>query len=190
MASIYEYFYESIGLRSMGILLGLVLIATHAFAFYSSGSVSTWLKKLPRNRKLGIGILILDAAWAFMIISNMDLGEFFALRRFLKLAIPISSFFIITFADDFLAVRAIGVFFLLAACPILEAAFLQDPASRLLLPIFAYAIIIAGLVWVGMPYLMRDAIGWVTAQPKRWRVACSAGALYGVAILVCAFASY
>ena len=73
-----------------------------------------------------------------------------------------------------------GVFFLLAACPVLEAAFLEDPVTRILLPIFAYAVIIKGLFWVGMPYLMRDAIDWVTARPQRWRTACSAGALYGL----------
>ncbi len=190
MASLYEYFYESIDLRSMGILLGLILVATHAYAFYASGRVSTWLTQVPRNRKLGIAILILDAAWAYLVISNMDLGEFFAIRGSLKLAIPICCFLVITLADDFLAVRAIGVFLLLAACPILGAAFLEDPATRLFLPLFAYVIILAGLFWVGMPYLMRDAIGWVTAQPKRWRLACSAGTLYGLAILICAFAFY
>jgi len=190
MASLYSYFYETIELRTMGILLGALLLVGHAFALYSSEKVTSWLKTLPRNRKLGIMLIAVDGFWAYLVISQMDLGEFYAIRRVLQLAIPISCILVITYADEFLAVRAVGVLFLLAACPVLEAAFLQDPVTRILLPLFAYAIIIKGLFWVGMPYLMRDAIGWVTVRPERWRAACSAGALYGIAILICAFAFY
>jgi hypothetical protein len=77
-----------------------------------------------------------------MIINNMDLGEFFTVRRFVQLAIPLGFFLIITFSDEFLAVRALGLFLLLAASPVLAAAFLEAPLSRLLLPILAYVWII------------------------------------------------
>ena len=56
----------------------------------------------------------------------------------------------------------------------------------LLVPIFTYAMIIASLYWVGMPYLFRDAVSWATATDKRWRLVSLAGLTYGIATLACA----
>ena len=72
---------------------------------------------------------------------------------------------------EFLAVRALGCLLLLVAGVVLQAAFQQPPVSRLLLPALAYAWIIAGLYFVGMPFLMRDAVNWVTASAIRWKMA-------------------
>ncbi|MFV1994867.1 MAG: hypothetical protein ACC661_05470 [Verrucomicrobiales bacterium] len=190
MAALYHYFYEAINLRSMGLLLGLLLFTTHLFALSCSPRVRAWLQKLPRNRRLGIFILAVDALWAYMVISNMDLGEFFTIRRAIQLGIPIGFVLIITFADEFLAVRATGVLFLLAASPILGSAFLEAPASRLLIPLLAYVMVLKGLFWVGMPYLMRESIEWVAQKPGRWRAAAGAGAAYGAALVACALAFY
>ena len=74
----------------------------------------------------------------------------------------------------------------MAAAPLLGAAFLKDPTSRLLVPIYAYAMLTASLFFVGMPYLFRDAVTWVTADQRRWTLVCLAGLGYGVATLACA----
>jgi hypothetical protein len=190
MSKLYELLYLDIALRPTGIVLGLLLVALHLYCLFQADKVGAWLKKFPRNKTIGVIILAIDALWCYMIITNMDLGEFFTVRRFVQLAIPLGFFLVITFSDEFLAVRALGLFLLLAACPILAAAFLEEPRSRLHLSILAYVWIIKGLFWVGMPYIMRDSIDWVTSQPKRWKLACSAGAAYGVLILVCALAFY
>src|SRR6478736_2480778 len=47
---------------------------------------------------------------------------------------------------------------LMVAAPLLGAAFLKDPESRLLVPIYAYGLLTASLFFVGMPYLFRDAV--------------------------------
>ncbi|MEM7147299.1 MAG: hypothetical protein AAF591_19440 [Verrucomicrobiota bacterium] len=190
MSKLYDLLYLDVTLRPTGIILGILLIAIHVYCLLQADKVGAWLKKFPRNKTLGVIILAIDALWCYMLINNMDLGEFFTVRRFVQLAIPLGFFLIITFSDEFLAVRAFGLFLLLAACPVLTAAFLQPPLSRLLLPILAYAWIIVGLFFVGMPYLMRDGIDWITAKPKRWTIACSAGAAYGALILACALAFY
>jgi len=87
-------------------------------------------------------------------------------------------------------VRAIGFFLILAACPVLDAAFLEPPVTRLLLVALAYVWIVKGMFWVGMPYLMRDQIAWATASPERWKALTLAGVGYGAAVLVCALAFY
>jgi hypothetical protein len=141
---------------------------------------------------LGIGL-----AWFWLLIApaglgklsalTMDLGEFNSAKGLLQLLVPVSLVLVCISVRDFLAVRALGLLGLMAAAPLLGAAFLKDPQSRLLVPIFAYAMLTASLFWVGMPYLFRDAVTWVTADQKRWTLYSLAGLGYGIATLVCAF---
>jgi hypothetical protein len=96
----------------------------------------------------------------------------------------------VIYVREFLAVRALGCLMLLAASPVLYAAYLQPQSSRLLLPILAYAWIIVGMYFIGMPFLMRDWVSWLTQQPARWKAACYAGIIYGAALLVAALLWY
>ena len=56
--------------------------------------------------------------------------------------------------------------------------------------VFAYVLIIAGLFWVMMPYLLRDQLNWSTRSPTRWRFLHSMSLLYGAAILAFAVMRY
>ena len=94
------------------------------------------------------------------------------------------------FVEEFLAVRALGILCLLAAEPLLEAAFFRYETSRLLVTAFAYFIIVAGLFWVTMPYLLRDQINWTAHSNWRWRGVHSVAILYGLALLACALTQY
>ena len=76
--------------------------------------------------------------------------------------------------DEFLAVRALGILFLLGAEPLLDAAFFRMEPSRLLVTVFAYLLIVVGLFWVTMPYLLRDQINWSARTP--WALAFDAWA--------------
>jgi hypothetical protein len=104
--------------------------------------------------------------------------------------LPIGFFLALRFADEFLAVRALGIFFLLGAEPLLNAAFLRTEPSRLLVTAFAYILIITGLFWVSMPYLLRDQISWSARSRGRWRLTHGLALLYGAAILACTFTRY
>jgi hypothetical protein len=119
---------------------------------------------------------------------TMDLGEFNGAKGILRLLVPAALVLVTISVRDFLAVRALGLVGLMAASPLLEAAFLKEPQSRLLVPIFAYAMLTASMFFVGMPYLFRDAVTWVTASKSRWTMAAAAGLGYGVAVLACALA--
>ena len=72
----------------------------------------------------------------------------------------------------------------------LDAAFLQPPESRLFVVVLAYIWVVLGMLWVGQPHLLRDQIVWVQRSPRRWQAAAAGGLVYGVALLVCAFAWY
>jgi hypothetical protein len=94
------------------------------------------------------------------------------------------------FVDEFLAVRALGILCLLAVEPLLDAAFLRYETSRLLVTVFAYLLVVAGLFWVTMPYLLRDQINWGARSAFRWRFLHAIAFIYGGVILTFAVTRY
>jgi hypothetical protein len=187
MQALYNTLYEpGLPLKLMGILVGLWLVASHVIAFLKPGIVKPWLKAFPRNEKIGTVLVIIGFAWAYLIWSCMDLGEFFKIERPVQMVIIAVCVGVIVYVKEFLAVRSLGFLMILAAAPMLESAFLKEPQSRLLLVVFAYAIAVKGMFWVGMPYLMRDQINWVLANENRYKMGAIAGAAYGLVMAVCA----
>jgi len=190
--------YERLPLFTAGIVLAIWLIGVHAVMLAKPAQTQEFLRKFPRNQFLGQILLGIGLAWFWLLIAPsgmgrlsalaMDLGEFNGAKGMLRLLVPAALVLVTISVRDFLAVRALGVVGLMAASPLLEAAFLKDPQSRLLVPIFAYAMLTASLFFVGMPYLFRDAVTWVTARPIRWTVVSGAGLVYGIAVLICALA--
>jgi len=90
-----------------------------------------------------------------------------------------ATFLTFRYVDEFLAVRALGIFLILVAEPLIEAAFLRPEAGRLLLVAWAYILAILGMVWVGLPYMLRDQIDWARKSKANWIAATAAGVVYG-----------
>lgn len=190
--------YEKIPLFTAGLILGIWLVASHALMLAKPAMVQGFLKRFPRDQMIGQILLGIGLAWFWLLIAPegmgfisslaMDLGEFNNAKPILRILVPVSLVLVTISVRDFLAVRALGLIGLMAASPLLEAAFLKDPSSRLLIPIFAYLMLTASMFCVGMPYLFRDAVDWASAEQKRWKMFSVAGLAYGAATLVCAFA--
>lgn len=175
--------YPYIDLRTAGLVVGMLLMVAHLIGLLHADLVKKWLAAFPRSRAMAILVLGIAAVWAFGLVSTMDLGEFTPYRRMLVVVVPASYFLSLKFADEFLSVRALGMVLLLAAEVPLEAAFLHPETSRLFLVALAYAWVILGLFWVGMPYLMRDQIQWVLRRKNRYVALCAAGLLYGLLLV-------
>ncbi len=189
--------YQHLPLFTTGLVLAIWLIASHALMLAKPTATQAFLKKFPRNDQLGQIILGIGMFWFWLLIAptgmgklsalTMDLGEFNSAKGLLRILVPVALVLVCRSVRDFLAVRALGLLGLMVAAPLLGAAFLKDPQSRLLVPIYAYALLTASMFCVGMPYLFRDAVTWATADQKRWTGFAVAGLGYGVATLVCAF---
>lgn len=172
-----------IPLKGTGIVLGLFLIGTHLWALLKAKEAVKFAREFPRHRVWGITLMVISLVWTLFLISHMDMTDFHPWRNKLMFILPLGTLLMIIYVPEFLAVRALGCLMLLAASPVLNAAFLQPQVSRLLLPILAYAWVIAGMFLVGMPYLLRDGIDWASDQPGRWKALTLAGVGYGALTL-------
>jgi hypothetical protein len=171
--------YPHIDLRLVSLIAGVFLILSHGFALARPAAVQQWLRKFPRSKPAGILLLVVDALWAFGIVATMDMGEFTYLRDTLLVVIVVAAFLTAKFVDEFLAVRALGIFALLLAEPLIEAAFLRPEKWRLLLVLWAYGLAVMGMMWVGIPYILRDQIDWIRKSKPAWGAAMVAGLVYG-----------
>jgi hypothetical protein len=178
-----------LSLQTAGIIAGTLLILAGLIGLFKPGFAS-FAQRFPRSHVMGVLLLTIALVWTFWLLATIQMGEFSAFRRPLLIALPIGYGLTLFFVGEFLAVRALGILCLLAAEPLLDAAFLRYEPSRLLVTVFAYLLIIAGLFWVAVPYVLRDQINWSTRTVFRWRFLNAIALIYGFVILAFAFTRY
>lgn len=194
--------YDDLSLFWVGILVAAYLIGVHGLMLAKPALCQDWLKKLPRHHTAGVYTLAVGMIWFWLLVAperlgapfsflsklSLDIGEFNAFKRWLRIIVPLAFLGMVMYAKEFLFVRGLGVVALMVTGPILEAAQFKEPVSRLILVVFAYALLTKGMFWVGMPYTFRDAVTWATARESRWKLLTMGGLAFGVLILVCALA--
>jgi len=180
--------YE-LSLHTAGIIVSAFLILIGLLGLLKPDFASL-VQRFPRSRVAGVILLTVCLLWTFWLLATIQMGDFSGFRRPLLIALPIGYGLALRFVDELLAVRALGILCLLAAEPLLDAAFLRYETSRLLITVFAYLLIVAGLFWVAIPYLLRDQINWSTRSVFRWRCLHAITLIYGSVILTFTFTQY
>src|SRR5213078_4035974 len=178
-----------LSLQTAGIIAGAFLILMSLPGLFKP-DLANVAQRFPRSHIAGVVLLTISLLWTFWLLYTIQMGEFAGFRRPLLIALPVGYILTLFFVDEFLAVRALGILCLLAAEPLLDAAFLHYETSRLLLTVFAYLLIIAGLFWVAIPYVLRDQINWTARSVFRWRCLHAIALVYGCVILRFTFTQY
>ena len=168
----------------LGIILGAMLSLTHLFGLLSPDFLLHEARLFSRSRFWGTLILALATLWTLAMTATADLGEFSPMRNMILLGIFVGSTLLWRIVPDFLSSRALGFLFLLVANPVLETTFLQHGPLKIMLTMLAYGWAVTGLFLVGMPYLYRDIVNWMSGERWRWNMVSCTGLLYGIALLV------
>ena len=178
-----------LSLQTAGMIAGAFLILMSLPGLFKP-DLANVAQRFPRSHIAGVVLLTISLLWTFWLLATIQMGEFAGFRRPLLIALPIGYVLVLRFVEEFLAVRALGILCLLAAEPLLDAAFLRYETSRLLVTVFAYLLVVAGLFWVTMPYLLRDQINWSARSAFRWRFLHAIAFVYGGVILTFAVTQY
>ena len=173
----------SLTLETALLLVGLVLIATGLIALGGAEKMQAELRAFPRSSFWGTVLIVVATLWSWWLVKTIDLGEFSNWRTRLLIIVPVAGFAAWRYVPEFLAVRALGMIVLLAAEPLLEAAWMRPEMSRLALVLPVYVWLTFALFWIGMPYTLRDQIAWVTRSPSRWKIVSAARLAFGVLLL-------
>jgi hypothetical protein len=173
----------SLNLEAALLAVGAALILSHVFALVAGASVRGFLQRFPRSTPAGVILFVAAVGWFGWLVGTTDLGEFTAMRgKFLFFTLA-AGVLMLRFVREFLAVRALGMLLLLVAEPLLESAWMRPETGRLWLVGLVYGWIVAGLFFIGTPYVLRDAVQWVTAARWRWQAAAWSGIAYGALLL-------
>ena len=164
---------------ALAILGGLFLRGGKSFEQAAKG----WLRAtLPTLLLFG------TAAIGFLYqISQLGEADFGNIRHILLIffaVVGLSAFFLV---KDFLAVRGLAILMLLAAKQLLDAAYMQEPASRLFLVTLTYAGIVLALYIGAAPFKLRDWLEWLFSRKSRTTILGSALLAYGVLLTGVAF---
>jgi hypothetical protein len=173
-------------LFELSILTSFLLFAV-GFLFASGrGSIHSLIRGFPRSPKLSVFLLALGLSWFIarhvVGLSEADFGEYRWYIGGIAIFIGVSSY---VFVQDFLAVRAFCILALLYSREVLDAAFLQEPTTRLFLVAIIYLLIVGALYFGAWPYRMRDFLDWLFDKPTRptrfgWGILGCAGILFGL----------
>lgn len=163
------------------LVLGLPLVLGH------SGYAAV-LKGFPRSPLATYVLFGTGAAWflyGIWHLSPADFGEYRKILFFAFAAIAALSFKCV---PDFLAVRGGCVLVLMAAMPLLDAAYMEYDRPQRLLMVTAVYVALSLAIWLGaQPYRMRDFFSWLFARPGRARALGGALAAYGLILCGVAF---
>ena len=168
----------------VALLIGAALVGAHLYALLAPDATIAWARTFPRSRFWGTALLALATIWTLLLTSTTDLGEFSPMRTPVMIGVVAAAALLWKFVPDFLSSRSLGFLLLLAAHPVLETTFLQTGPLKIALAVLAYAWALAGLFFVGMPYLHRDLITWISGRRWLWTLHCWTGLIYGMLLLL------
>lgn len=170
------------------LLPGLFLIALGAPLFFNSSRVVASLKAMPRSTSAAVVFFGVGAVWFIWNVLHLSKADFGEYRVWLAVGFTAVAALSFKCVPDFLAVRGLCVLALLAATPLLTAAYMEWQYPQRLFMVSLVYVFIALSIWLGAsPFRLRDFFGWLFARPGRSRGFGAVLVAYGLLLGIVAF---
>jgi hypothetical protein len=172
------------------LLSGLFLALLGALLLWNNSLVGSMARALPRSNRGAW--LFFGAGTLWFILRCAQLNEsdliFFKTPGLVMTAFGVLAVLAFIYTPDFLAVRGLCMLMLLAAEPLLYAAYMEyEHPQRLLLVAAVYLGLGLALYLAAAPYRLRDFFEWLFRQPARPRLVGTILLSYGLATAAAAF---
>ncbi len=156
-------------LSLLAILLGAGLGLPQIYAFANPQKFATSVRSFSRNLPVGIGLMLLGTAWFIWNVNTEPAADFSAYKPAMMMAFAAVGILSCFFVQDFLAVRGLAVVSLLLAKAMVDIGrpHLGDTPWVLVIQVWAYVLIAAGIWFTITPWKLRDLLNWMTATPSR-----------------------
>ena len=178
-------------LAALAALLGAAWLALAAPGLLAPARAAAPYRRFARSVWPGRVLAAVCIAWSLLWVAAMPLGSLLdPLLPYLQVLLPVSVVAVCVFLPELLSCRAAGALLVLLPAPLLSAAQWHPSPWRLVAVAAAYAMAVAGMFVVAKPWLLRDAVTWTTASPRRFRAVSAAFALAALALLACAAFAY
>lgn len=172
-------------LSLLTILLGAGLGAPQIYGLARPKEFSAAVQKFPRNYALGVALMLLATAWFVANVNSEPIADFSAYKPAMLAAFTAIGIGSCIFVRDFLAVRGLAVLLLLLAKFMVDTGrpHLGQSPFVLVIQIWAYVLVIAGIWFTITPWRLRDLVNWATASETRVRISSGIRLAFALFIL-------
>lgn len=170
------------------LLPGLFLVLLGGLLFWKGAAATA--KVLPRSQAATWLFFGLGAAWFLWRLSRTGESDliFFKTPTPVMLGFGVLAVLAFIYTPDFLAVRGLSILMLLAAEPLLYAAYMEwSHPQRLLMVTAVYLGLTAALYLAAYPFRLRDWFDWLFRTPSRPKLIGAIMLAYGLATSAAAF---
>jgi hypothetical protein len=161
----------TIKLSTLAISLGLVCALPQVYGLVNPKGFAAAARKFPRHIPSGVWLMVLGTAWFLYNLSLESIADFAAFKPHMMVAFAAIGLGTCIFVHDFLAVRGLAVVLLLLAKLMVDTGrpHLADSPWVLVIQIWAYVFVVAGIWLTISPWRLRNWIEWATATEQRTR---------------------
>ncbi|HZF02318.1 MAG TPA: hypothetical protein VE344_10530 [Methylomirabilota bacterium] len=173
-------------LSLLSILLGLGLGAPQIYGILNPQKFAASVRRFPRNLTAGIFLMLLATAWFAWNVNVEPISDFSAFKPYMLAAFIAVGVLSCIYVQDFLSVRALAVLFLLLAKLMVDTGRPHLGYSKwvLVIQIWAYVLIVAGIWFTVTPWKLRDLLNWATATETRIKIGSSIRLLFALFVLI------
>src|SRR2546423_4646526 len=168
----------------LSIFLGLIFGLPHIYGVLNPAQYGAALRKFPRYTPAGYLLILVATVWFLVYVKEESISDFSAFKPFLYVLFAGVGLGACVFVKDFLAVRGLAVVFLLLGKLMVDTAHLVPTQWRLVIVVWAYLLVIAGMWFTISPWRMRDIINWSTANEQRIRLLSGIRFGFGILLIV------
>lgn len=177
-------------LSSLAFLLGLLVILPNLYGVLKPEAFGQAARKFPRYTPLGYVLMLLATLWFLYNLSLEEVSDFMTFKPVLYVLFGGVGLGACLFVKDFLPVRGLAVLFLLLGKTMVDTARWVDTEWRLVIVIWAYVWILAGMWLTVSPWRLRDLIHWSNATPERTRLLSGLRLGFGVFVVLLGLTAY
>ncbi|MGD0206925.1 MAG: hypothetical protein ABSC89_04885 [Verrucomicrobiota bacterium] len=159
-------------LSLLSILLGLGVSVPQIYGLTQPAQFAAAARKFPRSLPIGCGLMLLATAWFVWNVNVEPIADFSVFKPYMMAGFTAVGILACIFVQDFLAVRGLAVLMLLLAKLMVDTGrpHLDESPFVLVIQIWAYLLVVAGVWFTVTPWKLRDIINWATATEDRIRI--------------------
>jgi hypothetical protein len=177
----------AVKLSTLSICLGALVAGVNLCGVLQPGRFAAAVRKFPRSLPIGYALTLGGTAWFMWNVWHESLADFESLKPLLFMLFIGVGLGTCFFVQDFLAVRGLSVLLLLLAKLMVDAERWTDSPWRLVIAVWAYLLVLAGIWFTVSPWRLRDLLYWQTANDTRLRLGSAIRCAFGVLVAVLGF---
>jgi hypothetical protein len=170
-------------LSTLSILLGAGVCLPQIYGLMKPKQFAEHARQFPRAALPGYALMALGTIWFLYNVNAEAASDFASYKDKMMIFFAAIGLGACIFVRDFLAVRGLAVVFLLLAKLMTDTARWVDSDWRLVIVVWAYVLVVAGMWLTVSPWRLRDLINWATASEQRVKTGCLARLAFGLLVL-------